>query len=59
MGMQSVHEDLCPSRTRHGVQTLASTTPPELRFVRFVYGPAYVTANVGPVTLCDSPGVRV
>ena len=28
------------------------------RFVRFVYGPGYVTANVGPVTLCDGPGVR-
>ena len=28
----------------------------ELRFVRFVYDPAgYVTANVGPVTLCDGP----
>ena len=27
-----------------------------VRFVRFVYGPgSYVTANVGPVTLCDGP----
>jgi hypothetical protein len=26
--------------------------------VRFVYDPGYVTANVVPVTLCDSPGVR-
>ena len=30
-----------------------------VRFVRFVYGPSYVTANVGPVTLCDSPGAPV
>ena len=29
-----------------------------VRFVRFVYDPGYVTANVGPVTLCDGPGVR-
>ena len=32
--------------------------PGSVRFVRFVYDPGYVTANVGPVTLCDGPGVR-
>ena len=31
---------------------LVSPRASEVRFVRFVYGPGYVTANVGPVTLC-------
>jgi hypothetical protein len=36
----------------------ASLTGPDVRFVRFVYGPGYVTAHILSlcvVTLCDSP----
>jgi hypothetical protein len=55
------HDERTRIRLYHGTCMMhpgSSTTRFRVRFVRFVYDPGYVTANVVPVTLGDSPGVR-
>ena len=49
-----------PKTARRAGALWAGAAPRRVRFVRFAYTaqPGYVTANVGPVTLCNSPGVR-
>jgi hypothetical protein len=51
-----------PPKKRAVAETLGKSGAQDerrcVRFVRFVSDPHYVTANVVPVTLCDSPGVR-
>ena len=44
--------------TRLSMSCLDDIATHDKRFVRFVYGPGYVTAHVVPVALCDSPGAR-